>query len=162
MGKTKPSSGLTSRQKAILKVIERNPGITVTELALRFDLGWGSFYYHLERLRERKLIKGRRVGRRLYLQLAEAQAPRRIVLGKTARIIAVAIVQSPGCSMADLLATLPLTPRTLYYHVDRLREAKLITAGSKTRYTNLRPTAKLFEGLGLVAPRARRGPRKTR
>ena len=149
------------QREAILRIIKKNPGITVSELAGHFDLGWSALYHHLDKLRAESELRTRRIGSRrlLYPATGKSLPKKRVVLGKTARIVASAIAKKPGCSMQDLLRGLDMTPRMLYYHVDNLIAGHLVTSSSPTRYRNLRPTARLHEGLGLAA-KAEKGARR--
>lgn len=133
--------------RRILQLVHEHPGLPVGEIQKRLQLSSGTVYYHLERLEAAGEIETRTAGRRRLVFPAtttprDAQA-QGILRGATSRHIAQHILQNPGVSTADLLAHTGETPRALYYHLKQLREARLITSTSPTRYRDLRPTEKL-------------------
>jgi len=142
----------------IYHAIKANPGITVTELAEQVQLGWGSVYHHLKKLRAAGQLRSRRVGKRRLLYVSDAKSiPKRpLALGATAKAVASCIVRNPGGSIKDVMDELGLSPRMTYYHVEKLVEARLVTAGSRTRYVDLKPTARLFQTLGLSQGKRRK------
>lgn len=160
---SKPSS---PQQELILRLARGHPGISLSELAEQLSFGWGSLYYHIRKLRADRRLQVRSDGkrRRVYATDARTALPRQrlFYMSETARTIALAIIRSPGCSMRDLQASLDLTPRVIYYHVDKFVQQKLVTSDSATRYRGLRPSDRLFQALDIDVPKGRRKAKRAR
>lgn len=135
------------QRQQILKLVEENPGIPLSELMERTQSGWGTLYHHLAKLSQAGLVQTRLAGRRRLVyattggttatQDAEARS---ILCGQTARRIAISIRNRPNRSVLDLSEELGDSPRAVYYHVRRLLNAGLISSASATRHFDLSPT----------------------
>jgi predicted transcriptional regulator len=136
----------------LLATIREMPGRSLVELRRAAGLGWGNLYHHLRRLQEAGLVETTQAGRTCLVFAKGAQSTRllqraALLRGATARWIAAYVLAHPGCNFKDVLAAAPVEQRTAYYHVQRLQEAELIRAGSKSRYFDLRPADDLAECL---------------
>ena len=137
----------------ILRLVHERPGICVTDLAASLSMTWGQLHYHLGRLAEAGLLHTVKAGRhRLVfldpeaLEAAEAQA---IVLGRTARALALLIVDNPHVTVTDLVRISGETPRVVYYHVKKMLDAGLVTSSSGAHRRGLAADARLLQFLGL-------------
>lgn len=147
-------------RKRIYKAIEKAPGLPLSHLLTRLDVGWSTLYRELEVLEDAGLIRSRKRGRHCLVFPSEDESATAIPLnqtillqGKTAREIATRIAKKPGQDMETLAEHLDLSPRVVYYHLRRLVEGKLIKSSSNTRYRELSPTPTLHELLKAFAKR---------
>lgn len=147
-------------RKRIYKAIEKAPGLPLSHLLTRLDVGWSTLYRELEVLEEAGLVRSRKKGRHCLVFPYEDEVATSVPLsqtillqGKTAREIAIRIAKKPGQDMEALAEHLDLSPRVVYYHLRRLVEGKLIKSSSTTRYRNLSPTPVLQELLKAFARR---------
>lgn len=139
-------------RKRIYKAIEKAPGLPLSHLLTRLDVGWSTLYRELETLEGAGLIRSKKKGRHCLVfpaheDLAGRGALTQTILlqGATAREIASRIARKPGQDMETLAEHLDLSPRVVYYHLRRLLEGKLIKSSSTTRYRDLAPTPALTE-----------------
>lgn len=148
-------------RRRIMKAIETAPGLPLSHLLTRLDVGWSTLYRELDQLEKAGLIKSRKRGRHcLVFPAVGENAPVKVPLtqaillqGKTAREIASRIAKKPGQDMETLAEHLDLSPRVVYYHLRRLVEGKLIKSSSTTRYRDLTPTPVLQDLLKGFAKR---------
>lgn len=134
--------------QALLQEIRKHPGMSLSELRVRFDLGWGNLYHHINQLERRDVIRLELVGRR---RLAyPAHDPHRfkpaqdsLLRGRTARVVAEAVARTPGAGVLEISEATGVTPRAVYYHVRRLCQAGLVERASRGRYAGLRPSQSL-------------------
>ena len=143
--------------KFVLDAIRAEPGIIMRQLVERTHLGWSTVYRAIRKLQRQGLVHTRKEGRIRRLFPDEVATPTRLALHQvnllsnaTARRIATSIAAKPGQDMSWLAAELDLGPRTVYYHLRRLRQAKLIESSREARYADLTPTAPLKEALAFV------------
>lgn len=139
-------------RKRIYKAIEKSPGLPLSHLLERLDVGWSTLYRELQVLEDAGLIRSRKRGRHCLVFPADDEVASNIPLtqtillqGKTAREIASRIAKKPGQDMETLAEHLDLSPRVVYYHLRRLVEGKLVKSSSTTRYRDLSPTPTLNE-----------------
>jgi predicted transcriptional regulator len=135
-------------RREILKLVRAKPGIPISEVRARLDLGWGSLYYHIQKLELAGYLEVCSVGRLNLLYPPGADHARHakavsFLRGDTAMRIAEAILAEPGCSVPDLIAATGESPRVVYYHVKRLAEIGVVTSASRLRHVELQPTPEL-------------------
>lgn len=148
-------------RRRIMKAVETAPGLPLSHLLTRLDVGWSTLYRELDQLEKAGLIKSRKRGRHCLVYPAVGDnAPVKVPLtqaillqGKTAREIANRISKKPGQDMESLAEALELSPRVVYYHLRRLVEGKLVKSSSTTRYRDLAPTPVLQDLLKSFAKR---------
>jgi predicted transcriptional regulator len=143
------------RQKLYASIRAR-PGQTLMELRRSLGMGWGNLYHHVRRLQDAGLVETTQAGRRCLAfargsQAAQLHQRAALLRGATARWIAAYVLAHPGCDFKDILVAAPVEQRTVYYHVQRLQEARLIRAGSGSRYFDLRPADDLAACLAQAA-----------
>lgn len=147
-------------RKRIYKAIEKAPGLPLSHLLTRLDVGWSTLYRELNALEDAGLIASKKRGRHCLVYPAGEEVTGRgalsqtiLLQGRTAREIAARIAKKPGQDMETLAEHLDLSPRVVYYHLRRLVEGKLIKSSSTTRYRDLAPTPALNELLKAFAKR---------
>lgn len=147
-------------RKSIFRAIEKAPGLPLSHLLTRLDVGWSTLYRELEVLENAGLVRSRKRGRHCLVFPADDEIATSVPLnqtillqGKTAREIAARVAKKPGQDMETLADHLGLSPRVVYYHLRRLVEGKLIKSSSTTRYRDLSPTPTLNELLKAFARR---------
>ncbi len=152
----------------ILDAIRTRPGLTLSEAREMVNMSWGSLYRHLVRLEAAGLVRFQTVGRRRILFLTEseetlAQSPvaeaAALLRQPTARTVAVSILMRPGRSVPEVAASLQLTPRVVYHHVQRLLAVGLISSSSQTRHRDLTPSPMLARALDVAEDKVRLGVR---
>lgn len=146
--RARQATGRAATSEGILSAVRAHPGIPIGELRRQLSIGWGTFYHHLNRLAAEGLISTAHAGRRKLVfpeghRAKEESAALGILRGRTARRVAEAFLDRTHRSMDDLIATLDLAPRSVYYHVRRLIDAGLVRSASETRYKDLEATRTL-------------------
>lgn len=138
----------------ILQIVYERPGISVTELAGCLAMSWGQLSYHLARLERAELLHTVKAGRHRLVfperEPLETPEDRALVLERTARALALLIVDNPQLTVTDLVRLSGETPRVVYYHVKRLLDAGLVTSSSGTHHRGLVASARLAHLLGSV------------
>lgn len=148
-------------RKQIMKAVQKAPGLPLSHLLTRLDVGWSTLYRELDVLVDAGLVKSRKRGRHCLVYPTEGEGGKPVPIsqaillqGATAREIAARIAKKPGQNMETIAEHLDLSPRVVYYHLRRLVEARLVKSSSSTRYRDLSPTPllkdllKSFEGRG--------------
>lgn len=147
----------------MLAAVEREPGISLTELCRRADIGWGTLYHHVAGLREAGQLRTHVVGRRHVVyptQDAPAEgdaAAEAMLRGETAGALARALSTGAAFDIVALAGAVDRSPRVVYYHVRRMMEAGLVRSSSRLRYRGLHATPALHKALASVS--SRRQPR---
>lgn len=138
-------------RRRIYDLAVATPGLTVGELLLALDVGWGTLHHHVSKLEQSGLLHTVQQGRRRLVFPGGAPVDggkaRAVLGGAASRRVAKAVARDPGLPMADLLKRVEDSPRAVYYHVKRLIEAGLLVSESPTRYTRLFPAPALAETL---------------
>ena len=138
----------------ILQIVYERPGVSVTEVAQRLEMTWGQLNYHLSRLSSAGLLHTVKAGRHRLVfpekEPAEAPEDRALVLERTARALALLIVDNPQVTVTDLVRLSGASPRVVYYHVKKLLEAGLVTSASGIHHRGLTASARLVHLLGSV------------
>lgn len=138
----------------ILQIVYERPGISVTELAGCLAMTWGQMSYHLARLERADLLHAVKAGRHRLVfpdqEPIETPEDRALVLEKTARALALLILDNPQVTVTDLVRLSGETPRVVYYHVKRLLDAGLVASSSGIHHRGLVASARLAQLLGSV------------
>ena len=157
------ASPMTQR---LLAAARARPGLTLSELRESISTSWGSLYRSLQRLEALGMVRYQTVGRRKLLFVAGDPEPSdqavvmeaaAILRQPTARMVALSILMRPGRSVPDVAASLQLTPRVVYHHVQRLLAVGLIQSSSQTRHRDLAPSPKLSSALDVAENKVRVG-----
>lgn len=137
-------------RRAILDLVDEDPGRTLGEIRSRLAIGWGNCYHHVFKLERAGLVKTSRIGRRLLIlpagpdpdnAIARARA---MLMGTTARSVCDDIAAHPGTEVSDITRRTSLSKRAVYYHVRQLQACGLVVSRSPTRQFALHVTS-LFE-----------------
>lgn len=139
-----PTTAPSGPRATILALVAEQPGIALSELLAALGIGWGSLYHHIGKLQDAGAIEVRRKGRRSLVFPADGDSTRfgdeqGLLRGATVRRVAQAVLEHPGRNVLEISDALSITPRTVYYHVNRLLKAGLIRSGSRTRHQALSP-----------------------
>lgn len=132
----------------LLVAINDSPGQTLGALRELVKIGWGTLYYHIGKLEAEGDVRTVVAGRRI-LVFPGASSPIAstekfgLLRGATARLIAQQILARPHCSIQMLVDSTRKTPRVVYYHVKRLKEAGLITSVTPNQHFGLMAAASL-------------------
>ncbi len=132
-------------RRAIHAAIEANPGIHQNALKRDLGLANGVLRHHLDKLANASVVvpvaaagytcyypKGA-IDRRVMAALPVLKAA-------GAKRILEAVLSQPGCSNAELAAAAKMAPQTAHYHVQRLKDAGIITTERRGKFLHLHPT----------------------
>ena len=153
----------------LLAAARSRPGLTLSEARDAIGASWGSLYRHLQRLEAAGRVRMQTVGRRrLLFATGEAEPADQssvmegaaLLRQPTARMVALSILMRPGRSVPEVAASLQLTPRVVYHHVQRLLSVGLIESSSQTRHRDLTPSARLAGALDVAENKVRVVPRR--
>lgn len=148
----------------LLAAARARPGLTLSELRESVNMSWGSLYRMLQRLESEGMVRYQVVGRRKLLFVAGEPEPQgqsvmmeaaAILRQPTARMVALSILMRPGRSVPEVAASLQLTPRVVYHHVQRLLAVGLIQSSSQTRHRDLGPAPVLAAALDVAENKVR-------
>lgn len=144
-------------RRELMRIISQDPGVNISDLHGRFDLGWGSLLYHLQRLEGQGLVMSHRWGRsrRYFLNQRglELRAPGiRALKAANARVLAEHIVAQPGSTQEQLAQTLNLSKSVVSKYAKRLSEANLVQREVGRNCLRLFPTMELRELLHTAQP----------
>lgn len=134
----------------ILDVVDREPGISASELGRRLSCGWGTLVYHLTVLERMQLLSSAREGRhkRFFVQGRINYSDKGAVgllANPAARTLLLAIQEHPGVIQKELARMLGLTSGTISWHVERLSSAGLVVKEEDGRAVRYYPAQKLAE-----------------
>lgn len=142
-----PEAALKSEvRQQILSVVERVPGIPVSELQKELGgIGAGVFYHHLGKLKASGLIETRDTisNTRVFLAGRAPPVEESILLSATTRWVASCILKKPGRSSAEVAKEMGFAQRVVRRHLKRLTEEGFITIRRKGLRVTYAATAKL-------------------
>lgn len=146
-------------RRGLMRAIGQDPGVNISDLHGRFDLGWGSLLYHLQRLEAQGLVVSHRWGRsrRYFLNQRglEVRAEGiRALKAPNARQLAEVIAAQPGRTQEELAGLLGLSKSVISKYAKRLSDARLVQRETGRNCLRLFPTSELRELLHTVAPPA--------
>lgn len=111
-------------RRRIYDVVGAHPGASAREVQRLAGLAWGETAYHLDQLIRAGILRRERGGRRdYYFRLDMTWEDRRVLLSlrsRTERMILVALVESPGLSLAELKDRTQTSLSTASSHLRRL------------------------------------------
>lgn len=141
----------------VLQMVQAEPGIRLTEIRERTQLGWASIYQRLDYLQSRGLLRRHKDGHAVHLFPTEASfaaepeiaadAAAQRLRGDTARRIAKAVVEHPGIGSERLAQILGVHRRVVYYHVRILVETGLVQRAGGLCRSKLIPTPALIQAV---------------
>ena len=144
------------RRDEVFQLVRAEPGISLTDIAQRTGLGWGTAVYHLDRLeRGGFLMSERNGGRRCYFPVGRVPKDARPSLGalqqETTRNVASFVVERPGATQTELADALGMTPSAASKQVSKLESIGLLRREREWKTVRLHPEPKLSE---LLTPSA--------
>jgi DNA-binding transcriptional ArsR family regulator len=138
----------------IIQIVYDRPGVSVTELANSVEMSWGQLSYHLGRLADAGLLHTVKAGRHRLVfpdkEPGETPEDRAMILERTARALALLIVDNPHVRATDLVRLSGESPRVVYYHVKRLLDSGLVSSSSGIHHRGLTASSRLVHLLGSV------------
>lgn len=142
-------------RRDLLRIISTDPGVNISELHGRMDLGWGSLLYHLQRLEAQEFIISRRWGRsrRYFLNQRGLEARAhgiRALKAPNALALASIVAAQPGRTQAELATQMSLCKSVVSKYAKRLEDAALVQRQVGRNCLRLFPTDALRELLHTV------------
>lgn len=142
------------RRDAVYKLVQEEPGISLSDVAQRTGLGWGTAVYHLDRLeRNQFVLSEKKGGKRCYFPVGtvpkEARAPLATLREDALRVVATCVQEKPGMTQGELAAALGLSASAASKQVTKLESAGLVRREREWKTVRLHPEPKLAE---LLAP----------
>lgn len=140
---------LHPRRRDIFRLIQQEPGLSLSDIQRRLDIPAGAFYLHVEKLIACGLIEKRLSGTvaRVY-PAGNAPPPDAPALAtETAKLVAGLILESPGLSSREIAEELNAPRRTVQVHLRNLLEAEFISQDKTGAPPVYVPTAKLRDEL---------------
>jgi|GEM_PF-3399609 len=133
------------RRTKIYEEIQKNTGITPTEIETVTGIKRSSLRHHLEILeREGFIVSRKTTKQRHYFEnhgnySSEYQLARSVLQGKTTRDIFDYITAHPGCTRKDLSEYAKVSGPTISWHIDKLRSGNLVTIEEEKNYHHYFP-----------------------
>jgi predicted transcriptional regulator len=138
-------------RKRILGLVEKSPGLSISDICEGTGRRWGTVKHHLHLLEAADLLKGVRRGReRNYFPPRTARGEReRLALLRQDRAseLAQAVLEEPGVVQRSLTRNLGVTRKVLRHHVERLKQAGLLEEVREAGTCRYFPTKALEEAL---------------
>lgn len=148
-----------ARRDEVYKLVQASPGISLTDVAQRCGLGWGTAVYHLDRMERAGFVASQRIGaRRCYFPVGAMPKDERAKLGtlqqETTRTIAQFVSERPGATQTELAQALGLTASAASKQVSKLESAGLVRRERDWKTVRLHPEGRLGELLSVAPSRA--------
>lgn len=142
-------------RRELMRRIETDPGVNVSDLHVGLDLGWGSLLYHLQRLEGQGLVMSHRWGRsrRYFLNqrgLSTRAEAIRALKAPNARTLATLVNAQPGRTQEELAQAMALSKSVVSKYAKRLADARLVQREVGRNCLRLFPTAELRELLHTI------------
>lgn len=126
-------------RQAIYDIVTADPGVSISTIADRADVGWGTAVYHLGVLEDNDLVVSMRDGRyKRYYQnggrfngTKEALAA---IQNETTRDVVEVVIENPGITQTGLCDQLGISAPLAHWHLDRLKEADVVEQERDGRY----------------------------
>lgn len=144
------------RRDGVYQLVRGEPGISLTDIASRTGLGWGTAVYHLERLEKAGFVTSEKNGaRRCYFPIGEVPRDARPHLGalqqEALRNVASFVHERPGATQTELADALGLTASAASKQITKLESVGLVRREREWKTVRLHPEPKLAE---LLVPAA--------
>lgn len=142
------------RRDGVYQLVRAEPGISLSDIASRSGLGWGTAVYHLERLEKAGFVTSERSGgRRCYFPIGEVPKDARPHLGAlqqdALRDLASLVVERPGVTQSELAEALGITPGAASKQVSKLESVGLVRREREWKTVRLHPEPALTQ---ILAP----------
>lgn len=140
------------RRDGVFQLVRAEPGISLTDVASRTGLGWGTVVYHLDRLERAGFVMSERNGgRRCYFPVGTVPKDARPSLGalqqETTRSVASFVAERPGATQTELAEALGLTASAASKQVSKLESVGLVRREREWKTVRLHPEPKLAQML---------------
>lgn len=145
------------RRDEVHKLVQAEPGISLTDIAQRTGRGWGATVYHLERLEKGGFVTSEKAGaKRCYFPVGvvarDARAPLATLREEPLRVLATYVHERPGTTQGEMAEALGLSASAASKQVSRLESAGLVVREREWKTVRLMPGPRLAE---LLTPTAR-------
>lgn len=132
----------------VMDLVRSAPGITLTDVAHRSGLGWGTTVYHLERLQKAGMVASERSGtRRCYFATGSVPREARAGVGTlhddTARSVATLVLERPGATQSELADALGLSASATSKQVTKLESHGLVRREREWKSVRVHPQPQL-------------------
>lgn len=125
-------------RRTILELVDGQPGITLTQLALRLECKPSTILWHTTKLRKADLVRSAKVGQsRIFYLVAGGNPLRDLTIEKThlgnafARQIHDVVAQRPGITLRGICECVAISSTSIRWHVRRLVDAGLLCLGEE-------------------------------
>lgn len=115
------------RRKTIVELVSASPGIHLRELHRALGGGWGGFETHVRTLARARQLRLQRAGGVVEVYPA-GHAPPKLALHPTTREVLARVPAQGEVVIADLAASLSMSPQLVRYHVKKLVAAGQLDA----------------------------------
>lgn len=121
----------------IMEILRAEPGLGITDVCARLQIGWGTAVHHLTRLEGAGLLVSQDAGRRRRFFLPSESATRRtavcVLSSELSRRLLEAIRARPGLSQTELCAALGISAPLAHKYLARLTGEQLVTTERQWR-----------------------------
>lgn len=144
------------------EAVAQDPGLSLSDIAARAGIAWGTAVHHLSRLESNGLLVSTSRGghRRFFVANTPAAAQRSavaVVLHPTARRIAELVAQRPGIDQSGICQALDLNNPAASKHLGRFEAQGLVLSERSGRSRHYHPTGGLRSALVLLDAPAQGG-----
>lgn len=144
------------------EAVAQEPGLSLSDVAARAGIAWGTAVHHLSRLESNGLLVSTSRGghRRFFVANTPAAAQRSavaVVLHPTARRIAELVARRPGIDQSGICQALDLNNPAASKHLGRFEAQGLVLSQRSGRSRHYHPTGGLRSALVLLDEQAQGG-----
>lgn len=145
------------RRDEVYKLVQGEPGISLSDIAQRAGLGWGATVYHLERLEKGGFVTSEKTGaKRCFFPVGavarDARAPLATLREEQLRVVATYVHERPGTTQGEMAEALGISASAASKQVSKLASAGLVVREREWKTVRLMPGPKLAE---LLTPAGR-------
>lgn len=126
-------------RQRIYDIVTDDPGVSISAIADRAEVGWGTAVYHLGVLEDNDLVVSMRDGRykRYYRNGGRFKGKKEALAAihnETTRDVVEAVIANPGITQTGLCDELGISAPLAHWHLDRLKEADVVEQERDGRY----------------------------
>lgn len=140
---------LSERRRAIVELVQKQPGISLLEVQEALNIGAGVFFHHLDKLVAVGLVERRKIANTTHLYPGGAAPPADApaLAQDLSKEIARLVLDSPGLSSREMAQRLARPVTTVRGHLRRLLDADFIKQEQTWSAPIYHPTPKLRKAL---------------